>query len=141
MAYAFLVPGSSDVVGRRPIVIAMAAAAALIPLSALFIDGPLWPLFVFFGLGAAVSGIYPLVMATIPSETVPASQLATVMGLTMGLGEVVGGVLSPLGAGWVGDVMGLRAILWILVGLSAAACLLACLLKETAPAALRRRAR
>jgi len=141
MLYAFLIPGSSDVVGRRPIVIAMGAASALIPLSILFIDAsaPAWPLFALFCLGATVSGIYPLVMATIPSETVPASQLATVLGLTMGVGEIVGGVFSPTLAGWAADVLGPAAILWILLGISAAIFAFACALKETAPAALRRR--
>ena len=140
MLYAFLIPGSSDFIGRRPIVIVMGAASALIPLSLLFVEGgPVWPLFVLFGLGATVSGVYPLVMATIPSETVPASQLATVMGLTMGLGEIVGGVVSPTLAGMAADAFGPRAIFWILVGISAAIFAFACGLTETAPAALRRR--
>ena len=42
MAFAFLVPGSSDVVGRRPVVISMSLLGALIPLSALYVDQPLW---------------------------------------------------------------------------------------------------
>ena len=140
MAYAFLIPGSSDYLGRRPIVIAMGAASALIPLSVLFIDGSIWPLFLFFILGATVSGIYPIVMATIPSETVPASQLATVLGLTMGLGEIIGGVASPTLAGYAADAYGPRATLWILLGISVAIFAFACGLKETAPAALRRSA-
>ncbi len=137
MPLAFLVPGSSDVYGRRPAVIAMAAVASLLPLSLLLIEGPVWPLFVLFALGAGAGGIFPIVMAAIPAETVPANQLATVLGLTMGLGEILGGVLSPAIAGWVADGYGLRATLWILVGLSATLCALACALKETAPAVLR----
>jgi ACS family hexuronate transporter-like MFS transporter len=142
MAYAFLVPGSSDFLGRRPIVIAMGAASALIPLSVLCIEpaAPVWPLFVMFGLGATVSGIYPLVMATIPSETVAPAQMATVLALTMGLGEAVGGVFSPTLAGKALDVFGQGALLWILIGISAAIFVFACGLKETAPVVLRRRA-
>ena len=141
MLYAFLIPGSSDFVGRRPIVIIMGAASALIPLGVLLSDpsGSVWPLFVLFGLGATVSGIYPLVMATIPSETVAESQLATVMALTMGLGEIIGGVASPTLAGIAADAFGPRAILWILLGMSIALFGFALGLKETAPAALRRR--
>jgi len=139
--YAFLVPGSSDFLGRRPIVIAMGAASALIPLGVLFIDpsAPVWPLFVLFGLGATVSGIYPLTMATIPSETVAPSQMATVLALTMGLGEAIGGVVSPTLAGKALDVLGQNALLWILTGISAAIFVFALGLKETAPAVLRRR--
>lgn len=139
MAFAFLVPGSSDVLGRRPVVISMSLIGALIPLSALYIDQPLWLVFVSFGLGAAISGCFPLAMATIPSETVPPRQLATVLGLTMGFGEIIGGVVSPAAAGWVADVSGLQGTLWILVGLSAVTGILACFIQETAPRVLHRR--
>jgi MFS family permease len=138
MAFAFLVPGSSDVLGRRPVVISMSLIGALIPVSALGVDQPLWLVFVLFALGAAMSGVFPLAMATIPSETVPPRQLATVLGLTMGLGEIVGGVLAPTLAGWAADDKGLGATLWILIGLSAVTCLLACFIQETAPRVLRR---
>jgi MFS family permease len=138
MLYAFLIPGTSDLMGRRPVVIAMGAISALIPLSVLFFRGAVWPLFLMFGLGAGVSGIYPLVMATVPSETVAPAGLATAMGLTMGLGEIVGGVLSPEVAGLLADSFGPRAIVWVLLALSAALILCALGLKETAPAAARR---
>lgn len=140
MFFAFLVPGSSDVLGRRPVVIAMSLLAALIPLSALFVTQPAWVVFVAFALGAAASGVFPLVMATIPSETVPPQQLATVLGLTMGLGEIIGGVFAPAIAGWAADVSGLRTTLWILVGLVGATALLASFVRETAPRVLQRKA-
>jgi MFS transporter, ACS family, hexuronate transporter len=137
MFFAFLVPGSSDVLGRRPVVISMSLMAILLPASAMFVS-PIGLVFVLFGLGAAATGVFPLAMATIPSETVPAQQLATVLGLTMGLGEIVGGVLAPTLAGWAADASGLGATLWILIGLSAVTGALACFLRETAPRALRR---
>ena len=136
MFYAFAVPGASDRLGRKPIVIAMGLAAALLPLSMLFVEQALWPLFVLFILGSVVSGIFPLAMATIPSETVPNRELGTVLGLTMGLGEIVGGVFSPTLAGWIADSQGLKSTLWIMVGLSLATGALGCLLRETAPRVL-----
>ena len=139
MGFAFLVPGSSDVLGRRPVVISMSLIGALIPLGALFVDQPLWVVFVLFGLGAAISGCFPLAMATIPSETVPPRQLATVLGLTMGLAEFIGGVATPTLAGWAADARGLQATLWILIGLSAVTGALACFIQETAPRVLHRR--
>jgi MFS transporter, ACS family, hexuronate transporter len=138
MFFAFLVPGSSDVLGRRPVVISMSLIAALLPLGALFVQ-PLWLVFVLFALGAAASGVFPLVMATIPSETVPPHQLATVLGLTMGLGEIIGGVFAPTIAGWAADSSGLGATLWILVGLSVATGALAWFIEETAPRVLHQR--
>ncbi len=138
--YAFAVPGASDRLGRKPVVISMGLAAALLPLSLLFVEHALWPLFAMFCLGAAVSGTFPLVMATIPSETVPNRELGTVLGLTMGLGEIVGGVLTPTIAGWAADAQGLKSTLWIMVGLSLVTGALGCLLKETAPRVLSGRA-
>jgi fucose permease len=139
MFFAFLVPGSSDLLGRRPVVISMSLIGALIPLAALFVDQPSWLVYALFALGAAISGCFPLAMATIPSETVPPHQLATVMGLTMGLGEIIGGVFTPPIAGWAADTYGLQATLWLLIGLSVVICLLACFLLETAPRVLRAR--
>jgi MFS transporter, ACS family, hexuronate transporter len=139
MLFAFLVPGSSDVLGRRPVVISMSLIAALIPLAALFVHEPLWVVFVLFALGAAMSGVFPLAMATIPSETVPPKQLATVLGLTMGLGEIIGGVFAPTLAGRAADSSGLGATLWILIGLSVVTSALACFIQETAPRVLRQR--
>jgi MFS family permease len=139
MLFAFLVPGSSDVLGRRPVVISMSLIAALIPLAALFVHQPLWVVFVLFALGAAMSGVFPLAMATIPSETVPPQQLATVLGLTMGLGEIIGGVFAPTLAGRAADSSGLGATLWILIGLSVVTGVLACFIQETAPRVLRQR--
>jgi ACS family hexuronate transporter-like MFS transporter len=134
--YAFAVPGASDRLGRKPIAVSMGLIAALLPLSMLLVEHALWPLFMMFALGAAVSGIFPLAMATIPSETVPNRELGTVLGLTMGLGEIIGGVFSPWIAGSIADAHGLRSTLWIMVGLSVAAGLLACFLNETAPRVL-----
>ena len=136
MFYAFAVPGASDRLGRKPIVISMGLAAALLPLSMLFVEHALWPLFAMFVLGAVVSGVFPLAMATIPSETVPNRELGTVLGLTMGLGEIVGGVFSPTIAGWVADAQGLKSTLWVMVGLSLATGALGCFLEETAPRVL-----
>jgi MFS family permease len=139
MFFAFFVPGSSDVVGRRPVIISMSLIASLLPLSVLFIHQQLWLVFVMFGIGAAASGVFPLVMATIPSETVPPHQLATVLGLTMGLGEIIGGVFAPTLAGSAADAYGLVVTLWIMVGLSVATACLACFVLETAPRVLRQR--
>jgi hypothetical protein len=58
------------------------------------------------------SGVFPLAMATIPSESVDPARTATTLSLTMGLSEIVGGVCAPVIAGWFADHQGLAAPLW-----------------------------
>jgi MFS family permease len=79
-------------------------------------------------------------MATIPSETLPARYVATATGITMGLGEVIGGVCSPSIAGWASDLWGLNAVMWILAALAVLAGVLGMGLDETAPGKRRKAA-
>jgi MFS family permease len=137
-AHAFLVAGASDLFGRRPVICFMSALGILLPLSALV--GGTGSLFVLFALGGVITAVFPLVMATVPSETVDRGHVATVLGLIMGTGEILGGMLGPMIAGWLADLHGLQAALWLLVVLALAPAALALGLEETAPRVLRRRA-
>jgi len=140
MAVAFLVPGSSDRFGRKPVIIAASLLGLVLPLGFLFISGrQLVPLMACIAVGAALSAVFPLAMATIPSEIVGPTRTATALSLTMGVSEIVGGVLAPSVAGKVADMKGLGMTLWILAGIVAAIIVLAAMLRETAPAVLRRR--
>jgi predicted MFS family arabinose efflux permease len=136
---AFVISGLSDRVGRRPLMIVMPFIGVILPLGAMYFDGSVWVLAAIFFLGWGLTGIFPLFMATIPSESVDRRHLATVLGLCMGTGEIVGGVLSPSVAGFAADMAGLQAPLWIMLGLAVAAGLLALGLRETAPLVLARR--
>jgi ACS family hexuronate transporter-like MFS transporter len=140
MAIAFLVPGSSDRFGRKPVILTASSLGLVLPLGLLFTTGThLVPLMACIAVGAAVSGVFPLVMATIPSEIVGPTTTATALSLTMGVSEIVGGVLAPSIAGKVADWEGLGMTLWILAGLVVAIIVLAAMLRETAPAVLARR--
>jgi len=140
IAIAFIVPGLSDRLGRKPVAIVAGLLGAVMPLGALWIHSPSpGPYYTVFAIGAAVTGVFPMAMATIPSEIVPASLTATALSLTMGISEVIGGVFGPPAAGWMGDVFGLGAAMWILAAVSIAVGLVALLLRETAPAVLARR--
>ena len=130
---SFAVAGLSDRIGRRPVMIAAPFISLLLPLGALYWSGPLWVLFPIFFIGWCVNGIFPLFMATVPSETVDPRHAATVLGLCMGAGEVLGGVFAPSLAGMAADSAGLTAPLWIMTGLAAAGGLVAFGLRETAP--------
>jgi MFS transporter, ACS family, hexuronate transporter len=140
MAVAFLVPGSSDRFGRKPVILTASLMGLVLPFGLLFIGGAqLAPLMACIAVGSALSGVFPLAMATIPSELVGAARTATAMSLTMGISEIVGGVLAPVAAGRLADRGGLGLTLWILVGLITAIFVLAAMLPETAPAVLARR--
>jgi MFS transporter, ACS family, hexuronate transporter len=137
---AFLISGLSDFIGRRPLMIAMPLIGVVLPLGAMFYDGSAWALAAMFFVGWGLNGIFPLFMATVPSESVDRAHIATALGLCMGLGEIIGGAAAPFIAGSVADRVGLQAPLWIMTGLAVVAGLLAIGLRETAPRVLNRRA-
>jgi ACS family hexuronate transporter-like MFS transporter len=140
MAVAFLVPGSSDRFGRKPVILVASLLGLMLPLGLLFTSGTqIVPLIACIAVGAAQSGVFPLAMATIPSEIVGPARTATALSLTMGVSEILGGVLAPSAAGKVADLKGLDMTLWILVGIVAAIIVLAAMLRETAPAVVTRR--
>ncbi len=140
MAVAFLVPGSSDRFGRKPVILVASLLGLVLPLGLLLTGGTqLVPPMACIAVGAALSGVFPLAMATVPSEIVGPGRTATALSLTMGVSEILGGVLAPSVAGKVADLKGLTMTLWILVGIVAAIIVLAAMLRETAPAVLARR--
>jgi MFS transporter, ACS family, hexuronate transporter len=129
----FVIPAISDRLGRKPIMIIVPVISLALPLGALYFNGPHWLLAAIFFVGWSLNSLFPIVMATIPSETVDALHTATVLGLVMALGEIFGGVLGPFGAGAAADHFGLEAPMWIMLGLCIAAGLCAFGLQETAP--------
>lgn len=136
---AFVVSGLSDRIGRRPLMILMPFVGVILPLGAMWFHGSVWVLAAIFFFGWGLNGIFPLFMATVPSESVDRAHTATVLGLCMGIPEVLGGVLAPSIAGYAADIAGLQAPLWIMLGLAILAGLLALGLRETAPRVLARR--
>ncbi len=133
---SFAISALSDRIGRRPLMIAMPLLATILPLGALYFTGSTWGLATIFFVGWAVTGVYPLFMSTIPSESVAPSQMASALGICMGVSEILGGVLSPFIAGYAADSVGLQAPLWMLFALALGSGLLALGLRETAPRVL-----
>ncbi|HTV80313.1 MAG TPA: MFS transporter [Steroidobacteraceae bacterium] len=130
---SFAISALSDRVGRRPVMIIMPLLATSVPLGAMFFTGNAWGLATIFFIGWSVTGVYPLFMSTIPAESVPQHRLATALGICMGVGEILGGALSPFLAGFAADRVGLQAPLWLLFGVALLSGLLSLGLRETAP--------
>jgi ACS family hexuronate transporter-like MFS transporter len=91
-------------------------------------------------LGWSASGVMPLIMGTVPSETIPVKYIATTLGIVMGLGELIGGAVTPTVAGMAADAYGLSATLLIEAGLALVCAVLALFLIETAPVKVGQRA-
>lgn len=136
---SFVVPAISDAVGRRPVMIFFAFLGVILPLAGLYYTGSAWILGAIFFFGWALNGLFPMFMATIPAESVDPRLTATLTGVVMGTGEVLGGVLAPFIAGALGDRFGLSAPLWLMLGCTVLAGILAMGLVESAPRVLARR--
>jgi predicted MFS family arabinose efflux permease len=130
---AFILPGLSDRIGRKPIMIGGSLIGCLVPLAVLFWGGPTWSLGVLLFIGWLAIGVGPLFMATIPSETIPARYVATTAGLVQGFGEITGAAGGAWIAGRAADTYGLSVTMWIMCACALIAGILALLLKETAP--------
>lgn len=137
---SFLIPWLSDMFGRRPVMALFTFGGVILPLGAMWYEGPAPVLAVIFFVGWMFNGIFPMFMATVPVESVSPVQAATAMGIVMGVGEIVGGVAAPSLAGMLSDAYGLTAMLWFLVALAVIGGTLALFLRETAPRLVARRA-
>jgi len=132
--FAFIVPGLSDRFGRKPVMILFTLIGVLYPFAALYFSGPVLVLAALIFVGWSASGTFPLFMATIPSESIPARYLGTSLGLVMGIGEFLGGSSVPTLAGRAADRFGLPAPMYIAAGCAVVAAVLTLFLRETAPA-------
>ena len=130
----FIVPALSDKFGRKPIVALFCFLGALTPLAAIYYSGPITMLAALVFIGWSAAGTFPVFMATIPSETISAKYLSTVISMVMGVGEIVGGVAAPTFSGMLADRHGLAVPIAIQVVCAVTAGVLALFLKETAPA-------
>lgn len=137
--YSIVISGLSDIIGRKPVMVVLPFLSVLGPLGAMYFDGPAVALAAIFFVGWAVNGIFPIFMATIPSETFRPVHHATVLGLAMASCEVLGGVFGPIVAGVLNDALGGNSFLWLMMGLAVVSGFVAMGLKETAPAVLARR--
>ncbi|MCY1670869.1 MFS transporter [Novosphingobium sp. SL115] len=136
---SFVVPAISDAIGRRPVMIFFAFFGVVLPLAAIYYTGSVWGLAAIFFVGWGLNGLFPMFMATIPAESVDPRLTATLTGVVMGAGEVLGGVLAPLFAGAMADVYGLTAPLWLMFGCTLLAGFCTLFLIESAPRVLARR--
>jgi MFS family permease len=130
----FLLPSLSDRIGRKPVLLLMAAMSAIVPLAFLV---PI--LYVYPFLLAAIvfvantgQGIASLIMVLVPTESVPPQFRATSIGLATLVGEVMGATAAPMVAGALAEKHGLALTMWLAAGGSVMLFVVTLFLKETA---------
>jgi MFS family permease len=116
---SILVPGLSDKIGRKKVVLFFCVVGACYPFAVYFLAGLRVHLPVMF-LTYFMMGLIPLVAAVVPSEAVPEHLKAKAIGLITGVAEIVGGVLVPALAGLLSDAIDPSAFLWIAASLAIA---------------------
>ncbi|PHR96348.1 MAG: MFS transporter [Oceanobacter sp.] len=127
------VPWLSDRYGRKRIILIVTIMALLVPLGIMAAGNSLLLLIPCLLIGFAATGATPLVVATIPAETLPGTRVAAIIGLVLGSAEIIAGLIGPLLGGIIADAFGLIGTLWLQVGFIIAMLVLASLLRETAP--------
>ena len=133
--FGILVPAISDRIGRKPTAIIFGFLSIFTPLAVLYVDS-FWLLCVLVFLCASGMGAGGLFMSAIPAESVPFKFAGLAVGLTIGIGEVFGGVINPILSGMAADAFGLSAPLIIGSVAAFVGFLFSFLLRETAPVKL-----
>jgi MFS transporter, ACS family, hexuronate transporter len=126
-------PWLSDRFGRRPVMIGFCVLMALCPIAALMLHGSVLLMTTLMAVSWIGAGSFPLFMGVVPTETLSLRRAATAMGLVIGVGEIGGGVLSPLVAGKLADLFSLAAPLMLQAIIPLLAAILALGLRETNP--------
>lgn len=126
-------PWLSDRFGRRPVMIGFCVLLALCPVAVLMINGSVVLMTTLMAVSWIGAGSFPLFMGVIPAESLSFRRAATAMGLVIGVGEIGGGVLSPLVAGKLADIFSLASPLIFQGIIPLVAAMLALGLRETNP--------
>ena len=127
-------PALSDRIGRKPVMIVsvLGAAAGLWVLMNTGAD----PARLFASLSVTLFFVFSLICLTvgpISAESVPATLMSTASGIVIGTGEIFGGGIAPVIAGYVAQHHGIQHILDLAAIALAIGLVVALLLKETAP--------
>ncbi|WP_035445753.1 MFS transporter [Bacillus sp. UNC41MFS5] len=130
--FGFLIPSISERTGRKPASLLSGLLLIMIPLAIVFVDSiPLMMVLLF--IGSAGSGVIGMSMSVIPVESVPLQYSGLAIGLTIGIGELIGGFLNPMVNGALADMFGIQTPLFVAAGAAVLALLFSLFFKETAP--------
>ncbi|MEJ8814402.1 MFS transporter [Variovorax ureilyticus] len=129
-----VMPAVSDRLGRKPVMIVSVLGAG-VGLYFLMQAGA-EPARLFFSLAATLFFVFSMICLTvgpISAESVPAKLMSTASGVVIGTGEIFGGGIAPVIAGYVAQHYGIQYILHLAAIALVVGLVVALLLKETAP--------
>jgi MFS family permease len=131
--FALFFPTLSDRIGRKPVLLIMAAMCTVVPLALLIspLYSYLWVLAAIVFLTNAGQGIGALILVLVPTESVPPQFAATAIGLATLTAEILGATLAPILAGSVAQSYGLASTMWMSAGGAVLVFVVALFLKET----------
>lgn len=137
----FFAPLISDKLGRKTTVLLAAliggscfAIFVLVPLSAV------WMTVCLAGASFFMSGAMAILNSVIPSESVPGQLVTTATSFTPACGELMGGVVAPVIAGFLTLAIGTLQVMNLLMVIPCIVFVGALFLRETSPVVLERRA-
>jgi MFS family permease len=133
VVFSLLIPIAADRIGRKAVMIVVSLSAVICPLAVAYFPGSIARLGILVFVGSGLPGALSVFTGTIPAETVPARYVSTAMGAIFGVGIVLGGVLSPVMAGWSADHWGLRTGVLLQAACALAMALVSIGLRETRP--------
>jgi predicted MFS family arabinose efflux permease len=136
----WVLPAMSDIFGRRPMAVLGFIGGAVFVY--LFMQIGAQPLPLFAALFAATVfsfGLLSLLTGPVAAESAPPGMVSTAAGLIIGVGEIFGGGLALLVAGYVIATYGIQYMLYLALGGLVVGAVLMLGLVETAPRKLKRR--
>jgi predicted MFS family arabinose efflux permease len=135
----WVLPALSDVFGRRVMAILGFLGGAIFIFLFINTGASTLPLFAtLFGATVCSFGLLSLITGPIAAESAPSGMVSTAAGLIIGVGEVFGGGLALVVAGYLIANHGIQSMLYLALGGLALGVLIMLFLDETAPRKLAR---